>query len=110
MNSIAHTIGAASISVKIRPVSKTTPVDPHLAPDIAGLLSMMEKAAFCGKSEDFSRCLNFFLEEIDTYLDDGRLGEEDEETARISQGLEEFMDSHLPKEVKQALRRLDKKK
>lgn len=106
MSTIEHTSGGASISVRIRPISKTTPVRPGLAGDIADFLSIQEKASFCGKDLEFSRCLASFLEEIDTYLDDGRMAEEPMDPEIIGE-MEDFMNEHLPVSVRKNLKKLD---
>ncbi len=105
MLSTKHTFGAASISIEIHPISKTTPTNPRLAPDIESFLSMMQKASFCGKDHEFSRCLSSFLEEVDEYLDNGRIAEEPMDAEVVGE-MEEFMNEHLPESVKRNLKRL----
>lgn len=67
---------------------------------------MMEKVSFCGKDEEFSRCLTSFLEEIDTYLDDGRLQQDLPMDEEIVQEMEEFMNERLPENVRRNLKKL----
>ena len=107
MSSIKNSIGGASISVEIRPISTTTPSNPRVAPDIQSVLAMMEKASFCGRDEEFSRCLTSFLEEIDQYLDDGRMGRDEPMDSEIVGEMEEFMNEHLPEDVRKNLQKLD---
>ena len=107
MSSIESSFGGASISVKIRPISKTTPPNPRVAPDIQSFLSMMEKASFCGRDLEFSKCLASFVEEIDEYLDDGRMVREESIDPETVLEMEEFMNEHLPAHVKKNLKKLD---
>jgi hypothetical protein len=109
MSTIMNNIGGASISVKILPISKTTPPNPHVASDIQAFLSMMEKASFCGKDLQFSKCLESFLEEIDVYLDDGRMRDDFPELIddSVVSEMEEFMNEHLPEKVKKNLKKLE---
>ena len=104
-----HTFGGASISIKIVPISEMTPMNPKLAPDVESFLSMMQKASFCGQDENFSKLLGAFLEEMDMYLDDGRMARADEELpmdeATVAE-MEEFMNEHLPAEVLKSLKKI----
>ena len=68
---------------------------------------MMEKASFCGKDLEFSKCLSSFLEEIDQYLDDGRLSEDVPMDTETIEEMEEFMDEHLPAHVKRNLKKMN---
>jgi hypothetical protein len=106
MSTTTHNIGGASISVEIRPISKTTPPNPRVAPNIASFLTMMEKASFCGRDADFSKCLVSFLEEIDQYLDDGRMPRDLPMDDYTVGEMEEFMDDHLPASLRKQLKKL----
>jgi len=68
-------------------------------------LSLAEKASFCGADKAFSRCLASFVEEFDQYLDDRRIAKDDD----IVGEMEEFMNQHLPAEVKRNLKKLENK-
>ncbi len=70
---------------------------------------MMQKASFCGKDEEFSRCLSSFLEEVDEYLDAGRMSRDDPMDTEIVGEMEEFMNQHLPKGLRETLRKLGEK-
>jgi len=106
MSSMKSNFGGASILVKIRPISETTPSNPRVAPDIQSFLSMMEKASICGKDLEFSQCLSSFLEEVDQYLDDGRLAKDEPMDSETVEEMEKFMNEHLPGRVKRNLRKL----
>jgi hypothetical protein len=106
MSFIQHSFGGASISVKILPISTTTPVNPRVSSDIATFLSLAEKASFLGADESFSRCLASFVEEFDIYLDDRRLSKDDD----IVGEMEEFMNQHLSPEVRRNLKKLGEEK
>jgi hypothetical protein len=106
MISIEHTIGGASISTKIRPLSEETPINSQLAPNIESFLSMMQKASFCGMEESFGRCLASFLEEMDIYLDDKRISRDDPMDTDIVGEMEEFMNEHLGPKIRKDLKKL----
>lgn len=108
MISTEHILGNSTVSVKISPISETTPINPRLAPSIEGFLAMMQKASFCNQDEDFRGCLNAFLEEVDIYLDDGRLGRADSEVVdeAVDEEIESFVNDHLPASMRAQLKRL----
>ena len=110
MSTIKNIIGGASISVEIQSASSTIPCNPRIAPDIQAFLSMMEKAELCRKDLEFSRCLAAFLEEVDNYLDDDRLGRDEPTDPAIVEEMEKFMNKHLPRGVRENLKKLGSKR
>jgi len=106
MISMENTIGGASISVKIHPISEATPLNPKLAPDIESFLSLMQKASFCGAEESFSRCLASFLEEMDNYFDNKRIERDDPMDSEIVEEMEDFMNEHLDSKILKNLKKL----
>ena len=109
MISTKYTFGGASISLEIRPVSKTTPMDPTLAPNVTKFLSMMLKAGSCGMESPFSRCLDSFLEEMDIYLDDKRIGQREQDSSEdlgVTKELEKFLLEGLNPRTRRNLKKL----
>ncbi len=118
MSTIISNIGGASISVEICPALKDSPLNPRIAPDIQGFLSMMEKASWHHREAEFSRCLIAFLEEVDAYLDNGHLGRDEPGEpgeaeiilgTKETQEMDEFMEAHLPASVRRNLKKIGRK-
>jgi len=82
-------------------------MNPRLIPDLQAFLSMMEKASFCGREDEFSRCFASFLDEVDQYLDNGRMSRDEPMDDDIVGEMEDFMNAHLPEKVRRNLKKLD---
>jgi len=85
-----------------------TPADPKVQPLITKFISLLEKAYLVQSEEQFAMFFEGFFEEVDSYLDDLRLGgkalidpkQEAEFSNDEIRDLEEFMNKYSKKERK----------
>lgn len=92
-----HIFGGATINLSITPIREETPVDPRLASSLGSLLSLIGKAYQQGTDREMHQLVQGFVEEVDSFFDDRRLGKAEEDPyANKPVGsfsdLEKFMD------------------
>jgi hypothetical protein len=92
-----HCIGSTLVSIKTSVASPELEFDGRVANDLSKLLDMMERASTYNREREFSLCLNAFIDEINQYLGDGNSDGEP------SQSEVDFVNQHLPEEVKKAM-------
>ena len=105
------------ITLEVQPASEVHPVNPKLSSDIEAFLSTMEKASGQLRDMAFSQCLAGFLDEVNIFLDDQRIGRtlddrtlddlEDWDTLeKITAEGEDFMEEKLPQGVQDSLKEI----
>lgn len=86
-----HVFGGARIKVTAEPLSEKTPMNRAGLTSLQAFLIVMHKAYSSGLEDNFHALLRIFLEEVDNYLDDKRI-EEDEMSRLDADTVDEMED------------------